>query len=104
MVVMRRALYERHRWLAAALCRAFQEAKEAAFERCKEHLYPLPWMNLDLEFARGVMGHDIYAYGVEPSLSTLEAATLYSHEQGLTQRKIDVSELFAPETLELFAN
>ena len=101
MVVMRRTLYEEHRWLAAALCNAFQKAKELALERCKEHLYPLPWLNLDFEFARGVMGRDIYAYGVKPSLPTLVAATLYSHEQGLTQRRIEVSELFAPETLEL---
>jgi len=99
MVVMRRALYEEHRWLAAPLCHAFQKAKELAFERFHEHLYPLPWLNLDFEFARGVMGQDIYAYGVKPSLPTLEAVTLYSYEQGLTQRKIEVSELFAPETL-----
>ena len=104
MVVMRRTLYEEHRWLAAALCHAFQKAKVAAFERFHEHLYPLPWLNLDFEFARGVMGGDIYAYGVKPSLPTLAAATLYSHEQGLTQRKIEVSELFAPETLEIFAD
>jgi hypothetical protein len=31
----------------------------------------------------------------------LEAATLYSYEQGLTERKFEVRELFAPETLEL---
>lgn len=104
MVVMRRALYEEHRHLAAALCHAFQKAKELAFERCQEHLYPLPWLSLDFEFARGVMGHDICAYGVKASLPTLEAATLYSYEQGLTQRKIEVSELFAPETLNLFGD
>lgn len=104
MLVMRRALYEQHRWLAATLCDAFQKAKELALGRCAEHLYPLPWLNLDFEFAQGVMGHDIYAYGVKPSLPTLEAATLYSYEQGLTQRMIEVSELFAPETLKLFGD
>ena len=86
------------------MCDAFQKAKELALGRCAEHLYPLPWLNLDFEFARGVMGHDIYAYGVKPSLPTLEAATLYSYEQGLTQRKIEVRELFAEETLELFGD
>jgi len=104
MVVVRRSIYDEHRWIAAALCRAFQQAKEQAYERFKEALYPLPWLSLDLEFARGVMGHDIYAYGVKGSLPTLEAATLYSYEQGLTDRKIEVSELFAPETLELLSD
>ncbi len=35
--------------------------------------------------------------------ATLEAATLYSHEQGLTKRKFAVDELFAKETLDLFS-
>jgi hypothetical protein len=34
-------------------------------------------------------------------LPTLEAATLYSHEQGLSPRRFEISELFAPETLHL---
>jgi 4,5-dihydroxyphthalate decarboxylase len=104
LIVIRRVIYENNRWLAAVLCRAFQIAKERAYERFKEALYPLPWLSLDLEFARGAMGHDIYAYGVKRSLPTLEAATLYSYEQGLTKRKMEVSELFAPETLKLFGD
>jgi hypothetical protein len=34
----------------------------------------------------------------------LEAATLYSHEQGLTKKKFALAEIFAPETLDLFAD
>jgi len=34
----------------------------------------------------------------------LEAATLFAHEQGLTDRRLEVSELFAPETLGLFGD
>jgi 4,5-dihydroxyphthalate decarboxylase len=101
-VVMRRAVYERKPSLAVELAKAFQAAKEKSYERLEENSFALPWLNLDLEFARGVMGRDIYAYGVKASLPTLEAATLYSHEQGLTKHKLDVSELFAPETLDLF--
>jgi 4,5-dihydroxyphthalate decarboxylase len=104
MVIIRRALYEQYGWLAVALSQAFQTAKQQSYERFKEGLYPLPWLNLDFEFARQVMGADIYSYGVTQSLPTLEAATLYSYEQGLTDRKMDVSELFAPETLNLFSD
>jgi 4,5-dihydroxyphthalate decarboxylase len=56
-----------------------------------------------LEYARQVLGHDVYPYGVKNNAATLEAATLYSHEQGLTQSKFAVSDLFAPETLDLFS-
>jgi 4,5-dihydroxyphthalate decarboxylase len=101
-VVMRRAIYDKEPSLAMALAEAFQEAKEQSYKRMDEKLYALPWLNLDLEFARQVMGRDTCAYGVKASLPTLEAATLYSYEQGLTKRKLDVSELFAPETMDLF--
>ncbi len=48
------------------------------------------------------MGDDFYSYGVKKNLPTLEAATLYSYEQGLTERRFEVNELFAPETVDLF--
>ena len=61
----------------------------------------MPWINLDLEYAKQVMGDDIYLR-VKPNLATSEAATQYSYERGLTERRLEVSELFAPETLDLF--
>jgi len=102
MTVMRRAIYEQDPSLAVRLSQGFQAAKELAFEDYEEGLASLPWVNLDLEFARQALGKDVAPYGVKPNAPTLEAAVLYSHEQGLTQRKIAVNELFAPETLDLF--
>jgi 4,5-dihydroxyphthalate decarboxylase len=104
LVVLRRALYEKHPMIVRSLANAFQAAKQQAHDRLKEGLTPTPWMNLDLEYAQQVMGAEIYPYGVKANLPTLEAATLYSYEQGLTERKFDVRELFAPETLDLFGD
>lgn len=103
MTVMRRAIYEQDPSLAVRLSEGFQAAKELAFEDYEEGLASLPWINLDMEFARQVLGKDVAPYGIKNNAATLEAATLYSHEQGLTKRKFAVEELFAPETLELFA-
>jgi 4,5-dihydroxyphthalate decarboxylase len=103
LVVIRRALYEKNPLIAPALADAFQKAKLQAHGRLKEGLTPMPWMNLDLEYAQQVMGAEIYPYGVKANLPTLEAATLYAYEQGLTERQFGVSELFAPETLDLFS-
>jgi 4,5-dihydroxyphthalate decarboxylase len=100
-IVMRRAVYENQPPLAAALAKAFHDAKEQSYERLEENAFALPWLNLDLEFAQDVMGRDVYAYGIKASLPTLEAATLYAFEQGLTKRKLEVDELFAQETLDL---
>lgn len=101
MVVLRRAVYEQDGSLAARLVEGFEAAKQLAFEAYEEGLSSLPWANLDLEYAREVIGRDVYPYGVKKNLPTLEAAALYSHEQGLTSRKFAVNELFAPETLAL---
>jgi 4,5-dihydroxyphthalate decarboxylase len=103
LVVLRRAIYENNPYTAAALTTAFQRAKEQAYDRLEEGLSPMPWMNLDLEYARQTLGADLYPYGIKLNLPTLEAATLYSYEQGLTERKFEVTELFAPETLDLLS-
>lgn len=103
-VVIRRVLYDRHPWIALNLAKAFQLAKERAEERCAESLYAMPWFGLDLEFAREVLGENVYPYGIQANLPTLEAATLFSYEQGLTHRRLELEELFAPETLNLFAH
>lgn len=101
MVVIRRALYEQDPSIAARLTEGFESAKRFAFEAYEEGLCSLPWSHLDLEYARGVFGKDLWPYGVARNLPTLEAAVLYSHEQGLTKRKFSVEELFAKETLDL---
>jgi 4,5-dihydroxyphthalate decarboxylase len=103
MTVMRRAIYEQDPSLAVRLSQGFQTAKELAFEDYDEGLASLPWLNLDMEYARQVLGKDITPYGVKSNAATLEAATLYSHEQGLTKHKFAVNELFAKETLDLFS-
>jgi 4,5-dihydroxyphthalate decarboxylase len=100
-VVIRRAIYEQDPSVASRLVEGFDAAKRAAFEGYEEGLSALPWVNLDLEYAQQVLGKDVYPYGVKKNLPTLEAAALYSHEQGLTQRRFAVNELFAQETLEL---
>jgi 4,5-dihydroxyphthalate decarboxylase len=102
MVVMRRDIYERHRWIANALLFAFEEAKAAARKRLQNVgvlSVSLPWLVADLEEANQVMGPDPFQYGFEANRPILEAMTQYLVEQGLSQRKLDPEELFAPETL-----
>ena len=102
MVVIRRAIYEQEPSIAARLTEGFESAKRLAFEAYEEGLSAMPWSNLDLEYARQLLGDDISPYGVSKNLPTLEAAARYSHEQGLTRRRFAIAELFAEETLELF--
>ena len=101
VVVLRRDTYERDRWVAMNLLKAFEAAKRESMQRLVEiglsHV-PMPWLAEHARRWRALAGEDFWPYGLEPNRPTLEAFVQYSHEQGITQRRLKVEELFAPET------
>ncbi len=105
VIVLRRALYERDRWIAMNLLKAFEEAKRRSQARLVEiglsHL-PMPWVPEHARRWRELAGEDFWPYGIEPNRPTLEAFALYAFEQGVTPRRLPIEELFAPETRESF--
>ena len=103
LVVLRRDVYERHRWAAMNLTKAFEEAKNRSLARAADitlSFFPLPWTPDYAGLSRAVMGEDFWPYGVEANRRTLEAFVQYGFEQGVSKRRLKVEELFAPETLE----
>ena len=104
-VVIRREVYEANRWIAQSLTKAFIAAQRKTYEDLYETAAlkaMLPWLTAHVEDARREFGDDWWSYGLEKNRKTLETFTRYHHEQGLSPRKLDVSELFAPESLEAF--
>ena len=103
VVVLRRQVYERDRWVAMNLFKALDEAKRASQARLTEiglsHI-PMPWLAEHARQWRDMAGEDFWPYGIEGNRPTLEAFLQYAHEQGVTARRLQVEELFAPETLE----
>jgi 4,5-dihydroxyphthalate decarboxylase len=103
VVVLRREVYERDRWVAMNLFKAFEEAKRAAEARITEiglsHI-PMPWLAEHARRWRQVAGGELWPYGIESNRPTLEAFLQYAHEQGVATRRLRAEELFAPETLE----
>lgn len=102
LVVVRRDIYEQHPWVARSLYDAFTKAKERALSILYEAdtlKVSLPWLIDHIEESRAIFGPDLWPYGLESNRPTLEAAAQYVVEQGLTDRKVVVDELFAPETL-----
>jgi hypothetical protein len=104
-MVIRREVYEKNRWIARALCTAFQQAKDIAARqyRMSETFfgapYMVPWLPALLEENRALMGEDPWPYGIGPNRKTLEAYLRYHHEQGLSKRLYAPEDIFAPETL-----
>ncbi len=106
VVTMRREVYEQNRWVAMNLVKAFEEAKNNSIRRLSHFdahpVFAVPWMVEHTATAREMLGTDFWPYGVERSRKTLEAFTQYAFEQGVCHRKVDVDEIFVPETLSSF--
>jgi hypothetical protein len=105
VVVLRREVYEANRWVAQSLTKAFAQAKSLAYARFADSSalpFTLPWMTLQFEEARALLGEDFWSYGLQDNRADLEAFLRYHHEQGLSSRHVGAEELFAPESLESF--
>ena len=104
-VVIRRDVYERHPWVAQSLAKALHLAQREAYRDLQETAalkVMLPWLGAHLEQTRREMGTDFWPYGFARNRATLETFLRYSHEQGLSKRRLEPEELFAAESLEDF--
>lgn len=99
LVAIRKELHAAHPQAAPALYDALQRARALALRRMRYTgalAYMLPWLPADLDEINDVMGGDPWPYGVEPNRPTLEALVTYLHEQGLTDRRVAIEEIFVP--------
>jgi 4,5-dihydroxyphthalate decarboxylase len=105
VVALRRERFERHRWLAMNLFKAFDEARRRSLERVADVTashFPLPWIPDELERARELFGADPWPYGIEANRTTLDAFLTYAFEQGVCRRKLEAEMLFPVEVRESF--
>lgn len=99
-IVIKSAVLERHPWIAMNLFKAFEEAKANALRhlgRATTSRVPFPGAYHAVEHAKSIFGDDCWPYGVEANRRTLEAFIQYSHEQGVTARRLNIDELFPVE-------
>lgn len=105
VVAIRREVYERNRWIAQALYKAFCEAQKITYEQLMVSASlktMLPWQIAMVEDTIATMGPNWWQYGVEANRHVIETFTRYHHEQGLSSRRLTVEEMFAPETFSSF--
>ena len=103
VVVIRRDVYERNRWLPQSLLKAFTLAQRETYEDLRELgalKAMLPWLVHHVDETEQLMGRDFWPYGLEPNITTLRTFLRYSFEHGLSKRLLEPAELFAPESLE----
>jgi 4,5-dihydroxyphthalate decarboxylase len=105
VVALRRELHEQHPWVAQELYKAFVRARAEAVAGLYETAalkHMLPWLVQEVEQTRAAMGDDFWTYGLEANRHVLDTFLRYSHEQGLSPRRLEPEQLFAPSTLEAF--
>ncbi|HKB09476.1 MAG TPA: hypothetical protein VKD69_02440 [Vicinamibacterales bacterium] len=105
VIAIRRDVYDRHRWIAQSLQKAFAAAQRDTYDDLAETAAlktMLPWLTAHVEETRREMGVDFWPYGLDRNRHTLATFLRYSHEQGLATRLLTPEELFAPEALESF--
>lgn len=101
-IVIRRDVYERDPWVALSLYKALCESKERCYRLLAEGGTPkasFAWLQPMIEEERAIIGPDWFPYGIAQNKASIEALLQYSHEQGLSARRLKIEELFAPSTL-----
>jgi 4,5-dihydroxyphthalate decarboxylase len=105
VIGLRKEVAERHPWLPTALLKAFERSKEIALRHMADTSaakVTLPFIDEQLRSARDFMGPDFWSYGVPKNRHVLETFLRHHYAQGISDRLVDVNELFHPGTVETY--
>jgi 4,5-dihydroxyphthalate decarboxylase len=102
VLVVKREIYEKNPWVGQSLYKLFDLAKNEAglchmFDGHSRFM--LPSLQYAIAETKQIFGEDCWPYGLEKNMATLEAFTMYCHDQGYTSRRYYVEELFASHLL-----
>ena len=103
-VALRQDLWEEHPWIARSLFKAFQRAKEIAYERLNDvspYKISLAWFRRPVQEQKEILGADPWPYGLEQNRHVVATLMQYLYEQGLAKEKVEVDKVFAANTLDL---
>jgi 4,5-dihydroxyphthalate decarboxylase len=93
---IKQEIVERHPWVPINMFQAFQKAKALAMARmANPRIVPLAWYREAWEEQEEILGPDPWEYGLgERNRHNIETLAGYSHEQGLTKRRMSADDLF----------
>lgn len=97
-LVLRRDHHDAHPWLAPALVRACEAAKDLAWQRLRFSgalAATLPWLMAHVEETEAAFGSDPWPYGLDRNRATLDAFSTMLHADGYLDRALAPDEIFA---------
>ena len=100
--IIRGDIYKKYPWVAFNLYTGFVKAKARAREQLLERIPSALFFAPEYAaMTREMIGDDPFPYGIKANKAMLDTIVAFSHEQGLTPKKMTVEELFAQSTLDL---
>ena len=105
-VVVTRELADSQPELVKAVYRGFCAAKDQMAEQYVKGMtfnnmtIMLPWLTKLIGDDRELLGDDWWPYGIEANHAAIDAVLRYHHEQGLTERRFAIEEVFVPGLLD----
>jgi 4,5-dihydroxyphthalate decarboxylase len=93
---LKQEIVDQHPWVPINMFQAFQRAKAIAMARmANPRIVPLAWYREAWEEQEQILGSDPWEYGLgDKNRHTIETLAGYSHEQGLTRRRLTADDLF----------
>jgi 4,5-dihydroxyphthalate decarboxylase len=99
-MVVKRAVFDRDPWIVMNILKAFNAANDIADSERREHVdYYFETGSLPSDYRKS-LATQIVRHGLHANRATLELAAKYSNQQGLTQRIMQMDELFPANVLD----
>ena len=95
LVVIKRPVWEAHKWIARSLTDAFVRATDMFGKAQRGFPYVSPWLDAELEETEALMGADFHADGFERNRATIEVFSEQARALGIISRRITAEEYFA---------
>jgi 4,5-dihydroxyphthalate decarboxylase len=100
VVVVKNSILERHPWVARSLIEAFIQAKEIGIKHMSDTRRSfLAWYGAELEEERDLFGEDAWPYNIKDNRVVLETMARYAALVGVTDRKLEIKEMFADSAM-----
>jgi 4,5-dihydroxyphthalate decarboxylase len=103
-IAVRNSLIESNPSVVKSVFDAYCASKKSAQERIAKQGWAdsmLPWISQEIRDTNKLLGADYWPYGIEKNRKPLEAICQYSHEQGLSKKKLTIEDLFHKNSLDL---
>lgn len=99
-MVIKREVAEKHPWAVLNLFKAFEDAATIVDRQRMDHARYYLDTGLIAPEAEAALQTPLVRHGVIANRNVLETIAQYSHEQGLTPRRLALDEIFAANTLD----